>query len=137
MKNPVLFLLILPLIFFSCTSNPSNDKTEVNTSEGEAESVSLVLAPSEFKKAMTKTGAQLVDVRTMEEVAEGFIDGAQNIDFYGDNFESEILKLDKEKPILVYCRSGGRSGNTAKMLKAAGFREIYDLKGGYSNWPSE
>jgi rhodanese-related sulfurtransferase len=74
-------------------------------------------------------------VRTPGEVAEGAIDGAVNIDFNGDDFESEISKLDKDTPVYVYCHGGGRSGNAMNMMKDLGFSEVYNLVDGYGNWP--
>ena len=44
------------------------------------------------------------------------------------------MQLDKEKPIAVYCKSGGRSGGASKLLLELGFKEIYDLEGGILNW---
>jgi rhodanese-related sulfurtransferase len=42
--------------------------------------------------------------------------------------------LDKEIPIYLYCRSGGRSNKAARQLISLGFKEIYDLQGGYLGW---
>ncbi len=76
----------------------------------------------------------LLDVRTPEETAEGMIEGAVEIDFYGDNFEAEVLKLDREKTYVVYCKSGGRSANAAEMMAKAGFKNVHNLEGGYTAW---
>lgn len=46
----------------------------------------------------------------------------------------QMEKLDKEKPVYIYCRSGGRSGKAAKQLADEGFTEIYDLDGGILEW---
>ena len=77
---------------------------------------------------------QVVDVRTPEEFAEGFIPNAVNIDYYSDDFESRIVSLDKEKPVLIYCKSGGRSGKSYSLLKSKGYKEVYDLEGGFTAW---
>lgn len=74
---------------------------------------------------------QLVDVRTPEEFAEGAIDGAKNINFYSPEFLEEMNKLDKEKPVVLYCRSGGRSANASNDLIKAGFKKVYNVEGGY------
>ncbi|MCB9053053.1 MAG: rhodanese-like domain-containing protein [Lewinellaceae bacterium] len=80
-------------------------------------------------------GRQLIDVRTPEEYNEGHIEGAVNIDFYADDFEQQLQqKLDKGKPVLLYCRSGSRSAQSAEQMKALGFKEMYDLKGGFMAW---
>jgi len=74
---------------------------------------------------------------TPEEVAEGALEGAQNINFYDADFKDILNKLDKSKPVFVYCRSGGRSGKCAQMCKDAGFAEVYDMKGGWLNYSSQ
>lgn len=80
---------------------------------------------------------QLVDVRTPEEYAEGYIEGFQNIDFFAPDFESNIEKLDRSKPVIVYCKSGNRSGKCAAMMEEKGFVKIYDLEGGITQWKSK
>jgi rhodanese-related sulfurtransferase len=76
----------------------------------------------------------LVDIRTESEVAEGMIAKAKHVDFYGPNFLSEMEALGKNKPIYIYCRSGGRSGQALDMLKAAGFTRVHHLEGGFMAW---
>ena len=104
------------------------------------QSVSKVIPPDEFKQKIAElsekgTAFQLLDVRTSEENQnDGGIEGAVNIDFYGDSFQAELDKLNKDIPTLVYCRSGGRSGKTAVMMKEKGFKEVYDLEGGMNKW---
>lgn len=80
--------------------------------------------------------AQLLDVRTPGEWNEGIIEGAIMADFYEDSFKSELEKLDKDKPVAVYCMSGGRSGQTMGMMKKMGFKEVYNLNGGIGAWRS-
>jgi rhodanese-related sulfurtransferase len=89
---------------------------------------------AEFSKLMKKSGVQLIDVRTSREFSNGFIAGAKNIDYNGDSFEKQVKKLDINKPVLVYCAAGGRSENAAELLKEWGFKEVYDLIGGYNGW---
>ncbi len=90
---------------------------------------------TEFKQLMQLKDAQLIDVRTPEEYAQGHIEGAKNIDFFGSNFEAEITThADKTKPVLLYCRSGGRSGQTLQLLKEKGYEDVYNLVGGYTLW---
>ena len=50
------------------------------------------------------------------------------------NFNDKINKLDKNKEVYLYCETGGRSKFVAKRLKKQGFKNIYDLEGGISNW---
>jgi rhodanese-related sulfurtransferase len=77
---------------------------------------------------------QLIDVRTSEEYSKGFIEEAQNIDYNSTDFANKISKLDKNKPVLLYCAMGGRSSKASKVFKSLGFKKIYDLKGGFLSW---
>jgi phage shock protein E len=92
---------------------------------------------SEFSKKITEPGVVILDVRTPGEFAEGYIEGAQNIDFQSGNFENEIAALDKNVTYAVYCRSGNRSGQAAKIMHDAGFHDVYNLDGGVIDWTSE
>lgn len=93
-----------------------------------------VLTPMEFKQKIEGQKTQLVDVRTLKEFNSGHIKGAKNIDFFSGKFHVEFDKLNKEKPVYVYCRSGSRSRQTSKKLLAMGFTMIYDLHGGILNY---
>ena len=85
-----------------------------------------------FVQAISSDAAvQVVDVRTPGEFNTGHFENAVNLDFYSPDFSTQLDKLDKTKPVYLYCRSGNRSGKAAKMLVDKGFGEIYDLKGGY------
>lgn len=96
-----------------------------------------VLTPDLFQASIAKgENVQLVDVRTEREFSGGYIDNAVNIDIRQASFQNEISKLDKSKPVFVYCLSGGRSASAAKVLSQLGFREVYDLKGGMLAWKS-
>jgi rhodanese-related sulfurtransferase len=121
----LLLSLVLILPFSSCQSQNKGDNLQL-------------LEPKEFLAKFKATkDAQLLDVRTPEEVAEGALEGAQNINFYDADFKDKLSKLDKNKPVFVYCRSGGRSGKCAQMCKDMGFKEIYDMKGGWLNYSSQ
>ena len=76
----------------------------------------------------------LVDVRTPGEWKEGVIEGAIMVDFYSDGFMEGMMALDSEKPWVIYCRSGNRSGQALAKLKAAGQVNVKDLQGGVKAW---
>ena len=69
----------------------------------------------------TKKEAQLIDVRTPEEVSSGYLEGALKFDFQGPNFASEIATLDKSQDYVIYCRSGNRAGGAINFMKQNGF----------------
>ena len=76
----------------------------------------------------------ILDVRTPSEYADGHIEGAINIDFYSSEFEETLKALDKDDTYLIYCRSGGRSGQARDLMEELGFAEVYNLSGGINAW---
>ena len=76
----------------------------------------------------------ILDVRRPEEYEESRIENARNIDYNSNNFEEEILKLNKNDKYLVYCRSGRRSSNTLKIMNKLGFNDVKNMKGGITKW---
>lgn len=97
----ILMLLFLCLIIVGCSSNVS--KT--------------------YKEIMKEEDYVIVDVRTKEEYMEAHIVGAINIPY--DEIDKSV-KLDKEKTIFVYCRSGSRSSIAFNTLVSLGYT-VYDL----------
>ena len=93
-----------------------------------------VLNTVRFEQKMNEENVQLVDVRTPDEFTEGHLPNAINIDINGNSFNLETAKLDKEKPVMVYCKMGGRSAKAAANLKEQGFKNISDLDGGITSW---
>ncbi|MBL7877593.1 MAG: rhodanese-like domain-containing protein [Cyclobacteriaceae bacterium] len=93
------------------------------------------LDPQNFeKKLQSLTNPVLVDVRTSIEFNQGHLKNAVLIDFNSADFKSRLSKLDKTKPVFVYCAVGGRSNAAVSILSETGFKEIYDLQGGISAW---
>ena len=119
-------IIVLSLLFFGITSC-IKQKTE---------GIEVVNVVS-FEKLAQNENMQLIDVRTPEEFAEGHLKNATNICVTCDAFEKEIVALDKTKPVLVYCKMGGRSAKAAAKLKEFGFKSITDLDGGITAWENE
>ena len=134
MKKGLILVINTLLIFFSASCQNNAEKAS-GTSE-EKSTQYTVLSQEDFRVRLADTDDYLLlDVRTPEEYAEGHIANAVNIDFLNPSaFDQEVAKLDKNKTVMIYCRSGNRSGKASKKLKALGFREIYDLDGGFSEW---
>lgn len=131
MKN---IFLILFLIFSlsACQSNGSGESTTANAAQ------SHLLSPQDFQEKLARTeGEILIDLRTHGELHSiGPIAGAGMMDFTGGQFEKFYPNLPKEKPIFLYCASGGRSGKAYDILKGAGFETVYDMDGGITAWKS-
>jgi rhodanese-related sulfurtransferase len=94
----------------------------------------LNLSVKEFAEKISEEGVRILDVRTPEEVAEGYIEGAKNIDFYQVDFDIQIKSLDKDFTYGIYCRSGKRSGEAAEIMQNAGFQVVFNLAGGMIDW---
>lgn len=111
-------LLLFTFIFSNCQESAAQTKQNAE----------------EFAKTIAKTGVQLVDVRTPSEYQSGHLANAQNINIGDADFKAKMEKLDKNKPIAVYCAVGGRSSRASQMLKEWGFKNVYDLAGGINSW---
>jgi len=95
------------------------------------------LAAPEFRKLAEQGGWTYLDVRTPGEVERGHLPNASVIDFQDPKFKQKVELLPKQKPIFVYCASGGRSGAAAEMMVQMGFTHVYDLQGGIAAWARE
>lgn len=77
--------------------------------------------------ALVAAGIQVVDVRTPAEFAAGHVPGALNIPF--EEMERRHAELGPAStPVLLYCRSGRRSGIAAQVLRSKGFDRLYDFQ---------
>ncbi|MBK9733518.1 MAG: rhodanese-like domain-containing protein [Saprospiraceae bacterium] len=76
----------------------------------------------------------IIDVRTPEEIALGKIGNALEMDIKSPDFKANLDKLDRNKQYLVYCHAGGRSANAMEIMKAMGFKQVYNLESGYRDW---
>jgi rhodanese-related sulfurtransferase len=65
--------------------------------------------------------AAVIDVRTPDETASGFLEGALLFDIQGAEFNTQLETLDKAANYVVYCRSGNRAGQAIDYMKGAGF----------------
>lgn len=93
------------------------------------------LSTERFKAiiANAKPG-ELIDLRTTDEMNKGFIKGAVQLDFLAKDAEKQIDKLDKNKPYYVYCAAGGRSSEASEYMSKHGFKQVYNLEKGFSDW---
>lgn len=93
------------------------------------------LNPTEYKSRFMDGQAAhtLLDVRTPDEFAAGFIPGAQNIAL--QELNRKLNAVPKDRPVVIYCRSGSRSAMAAQMMLQAGYTDVYDL-GGIIDWAS-
>lgn len=122
------FLILFVVALSSCAQNPVGEK---------GAAVVVDLSQEDFKKNYENfEGLQLLDVRTASEIAAGKIGVAKELDVFDPEFTEKIaaLEFDKLKPVVIYCKSGGRSSRAAQIFIDQGFTEVYNLTGGYTSY---
>ncbi|NKB71506.1 MAG: rhodanese-like domain-containing protein [Candidatus Latescibacteria bacterium] len=76
----------------------------------------------------------VIDIRTPGEFVRGHIAGAENIDFRAADFAQRLGSLDRERPYLMHCASGGRSTRALGQFSQLDFQRIYHLRAGFIGW---
>jgi phage shock protein E len=111
--------------------NENNSSTQNLTDTG---SVFKVISAADFGDKISNQQGIILDVRTPGEYKKGFIKDARLLDIFGDNFDAELNKLDRNATYYVYCASGGRSAECTEKMQTLGFKKVYDLDGGMGAW---
>lgn len=117
-----LFYILLIYLFNACSANGHNQVRD--------------LVAVDFLHKMDQQDHILLDVRTAEEIGNGYIRNASFIDFYDDKFREKASWIKKDVPVFVYCHAGGRSSKAAAMLLELGHKVVYNLSGGITSWKS-
>lgn len=126
--NKILKTVVFIFLTISIIGCNNKKPSKTITENGEIN----VVTAAEFKE---KSANQIIiDIRTPEEFVSGHIEGAININLFDKTFVTELSKLDKSKPIFMYCRSGSRTSSAVKKASNLGFEKIYDLQGGIISW---
>ena len=89
------------------------------------------LSPQRAAELLRERDPQLLDVREPYEHEAGRIAGARRVDL--DRLAETAPELDRERPVLFYCRVGSRSALATQAFRAAGF-DAYNIEGGLSAW---
>ena len=114
------FVCVFLFGLMACSSKPKDKFTN--------------LSADEFEKLIENDDVQRLDVRTVAEYSEGHIPGRININIFDDKFSAAADEiLDKSRPVAVYCKSGRRSRNAARLLVKKGYT-VYNLDKGILNW---
>lgn len=124
MKKILISFLIIALLT-GCAATKEENKIAYNK-----------ITAEQAKEIIDTEEVIILDVRTQEEYKEGHIKDALLIPDYDLENLAESKLPDKEKKILVYCRSGNRSASAAKLLIDMGYTDVHDF-GGIINWPYE
>ncbi|PFA24303.1 MULTISPECIES: rhodanese-like domain-containing protein [Bacillus cereus group] len=88
------------------------------------------LSEEEFRAGYRK--AQLIDIREADEFNAGHILGARNIPL--SQIRMRYKELRQDQPVYLYCQSGFRTGRAAQYLKKQGYKDFYQLQGGFKSW---
>jgi len=130
-------LILAALAFAGCQSAVTQEETKTETKMETTQTQKEIaqVSVTEAKKAIEdKKDAQFIDVRTIEEYAGGHAVGAKNLPL--DRLEADFAELDKNKPVYVICETGRRSQKGSEILQKAGFKNVYNVTGGTSEWKS-
>jgi rhodanese-related sulfurtransferase len=123
-------LITLAVSMITMTSCNAQSSGDANGQEG----VYQVLNVDQYDKQIKSGEVLIVDVRTPNEYNSGHIEGAVLCDVTAGSFDQKIQEYAKDQPVYIYCRSGSRSAGAMRKMKAMGFTEVYDLRGGVINW---
>jgi phage shock protein E len=119
MKN-TFYIVLCTLAFITCNA--------------QTKKAAQLVAPAAFAQKMAAEKGQVIDVRTPKEYQSGHIENAVNMHVYDKDFEQRVEKLDKTKPVYVYCKAGGRSAEAVEIMEKKGFKKIVELDGGMDAW---
>lgn len=131
MKRVLLVLSIIILLIAGCAS-----KKDQITLTGESVAEYKKINAQEAKVMIENENITILDVRTKEEYEGGHIKGAILLPNTEVKSKAEEVVPDKNVNVLVYCRSGNRSAQAAKVLLELGYTNVYDA-GGIIDWPYE
>jgi len=116
------------------TTGGVKDETGAKRVTVPAKGIAKNVNKEEFAELMESKNGVILDVRTPAEFNQGNIAGSINHDVMDNKFVAAIKELDRKTPVLVYCKSGGRSARAMGELQKHGFTEVYNLTGGYDGW---
>lgn len=92
------------------------------------------LSPLQATMLINREDAVIVDVRSAAEFATGHIAGARNIPLSDLSQRSAELEKLKDRPLILCCQSGARSGSALSKLRGMGFEKLFNLQGGIAEW---
>lgn len=94
------------------------------------------LGPQDAIRLMNR-GAVVIDLRPAEQYAAGHLSGARRMDDEQIQKAGDTMKRFKQKPLIVYDESGALGTSAARKLKAQGFEQIFNLRGGVAAWRAD
>ena len=129
----ILFAPLLILGLSGC-GDQSAEVVPAASGEDQAEVEVQLLDAASAATFLAENSPIIIDVRTQEEFAAGYIAGATLIDISSAGFIDAISTLDRSATYFVYCRSGNRSATATSTMIELGFTSVYELDGGIVAW---
>ena len=124
-NNPILFLLFFVILGFIIFNEYKSITQKFKNISPQA-AVFLI-----------NKDAFILDVRESSELSQGIIKNSRHINFSSVKTSLDSIKKYKDKPTIVYCKSGARSSTISNILTKNNFQEVYSLKGGFDAWISD
>lgn len=120
----IIFLIFSLLFMSSCWINNNNN------TQAEQKSIIKRIDSLDFEKSIKSWEYTLIDIRTINELKQTWViwEDVVNIDYYSPNFEEELMKLDKDKKYLIYCRSWNRSLSALWFMSELWFKNVLELE---------
>lgn len=148
MRTKILIVTVIVGSFLSsCGQNTANTAQLAKSDSIQVSPEDLVIQPiaasdqtktiakdisqEEFTAMLLAKDVNIIDVRTPQEFSQGNIRNSININSTDPELEVKLSSLDKNEPYVLYCVSARRSAGVMKVMKEKGFKEIYNLQGGY------
>jgi len=135
LKSNDKFLLIVSAVmitlFLALNSCTDDDKAQIVRDITTTEAHKIIQANTDNEDFV------IIDLRTDREYKPGHLENSVHMNVYGDTFVDDLVKLDRSKAYLVYCKGGGRSRLISRIMREFDFDEVYNMLGGISKWHEE
>ena len=137
MAKSIVVLLVMMLAIQSCKQVTDKTGSQPATAESvQTQAPQNIDIDIQAARTMMADNPDIVllDVRTPEEIANGKIGEALEMDFTDPGFKDKVAALDKNKEYIVYCAAGGRSAKAVSLMNELGFTKAHNMLGGSTAW---
>jgi len=133
----VVLFFIVAVALSGCIDNKKSEENTVTDTKASEKNTFMNVNVSQAKEMIDRGEVFILDVRKPEEYASGHIKNSTLLavqDIPAKELDIKIKEIPKDKPILVYCRSGSRSVAASTILVDKGFEQVYNMQGGINGW---
>jgi len=121
MNRYLVILFVVATVFNYSCKDETNSEIQVVTTE-------------EMQEFSEINDVKFANIKSSDSTNENLIEDSQNIDYLSPNFDKEIIKLDKSKPVIVFCKSSNDNVKCEEKMENAGFVKIYDIDESIAKW---